>query len=119
MANSILTSDQDSIVVEIDVAAPPERVLKAIHDPEEVCRRAPILDVYEMDARLGGRWLLEIGSSRHPQGGSSVVRWELTPTASGTHVKLTHSEIRAGGEEGVRGRMAGRSGRYQECDRWQ
>ena len=126
MIEAIVSPDQDSILVEIDIAAPPQRVFKAIHDPEEVRRRAPQLDVYEMDLRVGGRWSLEMrphqpyhghGSIRHdgkilevdpprllvytwtanfhndPKQ-ESIVRWELTPTKSGTHVKLTHTGLR-------------------------
>jgi uncharacterized protein YndB with AHSA1/START domain len=125
MPQSILTPDLDRITCEIDIAASPERVFKAITDAEQVRRRAPELSVYEMDARVGGRWRLEM---RPPQpyrgfeviehGGEileldpprllvytwtanfhndpkhkSVVRWELTPTKSGTHVKLMHSGL--------------------------
>ncbi len=125
MLESILTPDQDAIVVEIDIAAPPERVFKALIDPEEARRRAPELGVYEMDARVGGRWRLEMRPPQPHRGCAvirhegeivefdpprllvytwtanfhnnpqhiSIVRWELTPTASGTHVKLTHSGL--------------------------
>jgi uncharacterized protein YndB with AHSA1/START domain len=127
MATTIITPNQDAIVSEIDIAAPPERVFKAIADAEEVRRRAPELSLYEMDARLGGKWRLEMrpqqpyhGFSVIHHGGEivefdpprllaytwtanfhndpekrSVVRWELTATKSGTHVKLTHSGLAA------------------------
>jgi uncharacterized protein YndB with AHSA1/START domain len=119
------TGELDQIVCEIDIAAPPERVFKALVDPVEVRRRAPILDVYEMDARVGGRWRLEMHPPQPMYGveiirhdgeilecdpprllvytwtanfhkdpkHKSVVRFELTPTKSGTHVKLTHSGL--------------------------
>lgn len=64
MIESIITPDQDSIIVEVEIAAPPERVFKAISDPQEVLRRAPELHAFEMDLRLGGRWHLEM---RPPQ----------------------------------------------------
>ncbi len=123
MAQTKITPDFDTIVSEIDIAAPPERVFKALVDPVEVRRRAPILDVYEMDARVGGRWRLEMRQPFHgvnvvihdgeileydpprllvytwtanfhkdPKH-KSVVRWELTPTKSGTQVKVTHSGL--------------------------
>lgn len=60
MASTIITPDQDTIISEIDIAAPPERVFKALCDPAEVRRRAPELSAYEMDARVGGRWYLEM-----------------------------------------------------------
>jgi uncharacterized protein YndB with AHSA1/START domain len=119
------TGELDQIVSEIDIAAPPERVFKALVDPVEVRRRAPILDVYEMDARVGGRWRLEMQPPQPMYGveiirhdgeilecdpprllvytwtanfhkdpkHKSVVRWELTPTKAGTHVKMTHSGL--------------------------
>ena len=125
MATTYLTPDQDTIVSEIDIAAPPDLVFKAIADPETVRRRAPILDIYEMDLRVGGKWRLECRVPLPRKGSDivrhhgevleldpprllvftwfanfhddpnwrSVVRWELTPTESGTHVKVTHSGL--------------------------
>jgi uncharacterized protein YndB with AHSA1/START domain len=125
MATTIITPDQDVIISEIDISAPPERVFKSISDAAEIRRRSPELSVYEMDARVGGGWRLEMrmpkpyhGVSVIHHGGEilefdpprllaytwtanfhqdpekrSVVRWELTPTKSGTHVKLTHSGL--------------------------
>lgn len=126
MATSIITPNQDTIISEIEIAAPPQRVFKAICDAEEVRRRAPELNVYEMDCRVGGRWFLEMrppqpykghsvirhegeileydpprllvytwnANFHHDPKGRSTVRWELTPTKSGTHVKLTHSGLK-------------------------
>ena len=125
MPSAIITPDQNTIISEIDIAAPPERVLKAICDPAEVRRRAPEISVYEMDTRVGGKWRLEMrppqpyhGVSVIQHGGEileydpprllvytwtanfhhdpehrSIVRWELTKTKTGTHVKLTHSGL--------------------------
>jgi uncharacterized protein YndB with AHSA1/START domain len=125
MATTTITPDKDSIVSEIDIAAPPERVFKAIADAGEVRRRSPELTAYEMDLRVGGRWYLEmrppqpykgfevirhegkilevdpprllvytwLANFHHDPKMRSVVRWELTPTKSGTHVKLTHSGL--------------------------
>jgi uncharacterized protein YndB with AHSA1/START domain len=125
MPNTIVTPDQDTIISEIDIAAPPERVFRAISDAEEIRRRSPELDVFEMDVRVGGRWLLEMNCEKPYKGFSrirhdgeileldpprllvytwfanfhndpkmrSIVRWELTPIKSGTHVKLTHSGL--------------------------
>jgi uncharacterized protein YndB with AHSA1/START domain len=125
MPTSIVTPDQDTIITEIDIAAPPDRVFRAIADAEVVRRRAPYLDLYEMDLRVGGKWRLEMHSPRPHRGvpvirhegevleldpprllaytwfanfhsdpkHRSIVRWELTPTNSGTHVKVTHSGL--------------------------
>ncbi len=125
MSSAIVTPDQDTIVSEIDIAAPAELVFKGICDAETVRRRAPYLSVFEMDLRVGGHWRLEMrmpkphhGVPVVHHGGEileldpprllvytwtanfhkdpnhlSVVRWELTPTKSGTHVKVTHSGL--------------------------
>jgi uncharacterized protein YndB with AHSA1/START domain len=60
MASMIVTPDQDSIVSEIDIAAPPERVFKALTDASELTvwftnPDCPVKS-WKMDARLGGRY---------------------------------------------------------------
>jgi uncharacterized protein YndB with AHSA1/START domain len=125
MPPAIVTPDQDTIVSEIDIAAPADRVFQAICDPETVRRRCPYLDVFEMELRVGGKWHLELTMPKPHHGVSvvkhdgeileidpprllvyswfanfhddpkhrSIVRWELTPTKAGTHVKVTHSGL--------------------------
>lgn len=125
MATTFVTPDQDTIVSEVDIAAPADRVFKGICDAETVRRRTPNLGVYEMDLRAGGKWRLEIRMPKPYRGVEtirhegevleidpphllvytwfanfhtdpkhrSIVRWELTPTRSGTHVKVTHSGL--------------------------
>ena len=73
MLEAIITPDHDAIVCEIDIAAPPQRVFKTISDPEEILRRSPELHSYEMDARLGGSWSLEMRPVQ-PYRGFSVIR---------------------------------------------
>jgi uncharacterized protein YndB with AHSA1/START domain len=75
MAHTIITPNLDAIVCEIDIAAPPQRVFKAISDAEEIRRRSPQLQAYEMDLRLGGRWYLEMRVPQ-PYRGVSVIRHE-------------------------------------------
>jgi uncharacterized protein YndB with AHSA1/START domain len=60
MPTSIITADQDAIVSEIDIAAPPERVFQALTDAGELkiwfnSPEAPI-KLWEMDARPGGKY---------------------------------------------------------------
>ena len=60
MAKTIVTPDQDAIVSEIEIAAPPERVFQALVDPAQMtqwwtndqCKT----EYFEMDARRGGKW---------------------------------------------------------------
>jgi uncharacterized protein YndB with AHSA1/START domain len=125
MPPAVLNPNQDTIVSEIDIAAPAERVFRAIADAEVVRRRAPYLDVFEMDLRVGGKWRLEMTMPKPHRGVTvvkhdgeileldpprllvytwfanfhddpkhrSIVRWELTATKTGTHVKVTHSGL--------------------------
>jgi uncharacterized protein YndB with AHSA1/START domain len=73
MPAASVTPDRDAIVSEIDIAAPPKRVFDAIADAAVVRRRAPHLDVFEMDPRVGGKWRLELRMLK-PHHGVSVVR---------------------------------------------
>ena len=73
MPSSEITPDQDAIVGEVEVAAPSERVFRALIDPaqlirwwgDDVCKGS----VWEMDARLGGKWRFEASD---PSGKISV-----------------------------------------------
>lgn len=60
MPQTIATPDQDSLITEIHIAAPPERVFQAISDAQEQRiwwnnKECP-LKSFEMDARRGGKW---------------------------------------------------------------
>jgi len=60
MATAVITQNQDAVVSEIEVAAPPARVFQALIDPQQVmqwwtggeCQ----IESFAMDARPGGRW---------------------------------------------------------------
>jgi uncharacterized protein YndB with AHSA1/START domain len=127
MTNPVITSLHDTIVSEIDIAAPIERVFRSISDAKEILRRSPHLAAYELEPRVGGKWRLELAMPQLHHGVStihhageilefdpphllaytwtanfhknpahvSVVRWELTATDAGTHVKVTHSGLAA------------------------
>jgi uncharacterized protein YndB with AHSA1/START domain len=55
-----ITPDQDAVVSEIEIAAPPERVFQALIDPQQVMRwwnnEDCQIELFEMDARPGGQW---------------------------------------------------------------
>ena len=60
MSTTMVTPDQDTIVSEIQIAAPPERVFQALTKTDELSRwfgspECP-LKFWKMDARLGGHY---------------------------------------------------------------
>jgi uncharacterized protein YndB with AHSA1/START domain len=130
MATVIVTPDQDAVVSEIQISAPPERVFKAISDAKELQHwftnpECPV-KLWTMDARIGGRYgystekgsivvngnrefechgeIVECDPPRvlaytwianwHDDASQrTVVRWELTPSQEGTHVKVIHTGL--------------------------
>jgi len=61
MATATITSDQDAIIAEVLIAAPPERVFQAIVDPRQMPLWWGQKDQYRItewknDLRVGGRW---------------------------------------------------------------
>jgi uncharacterized protein YndB with AHSA1/START domain len=60
MATTIVTPDQDAVVSEIHIAAPPERVFKALVDPQQVMQwwtsEVCPIESFAMDTKVGGRW---------------------------------------------------------------
>ena len=128
MKEKMLTPDQDAVIAEIEIAAPPERIFQAITTREQALvwgkGESYEIDGWEMDTRLGGTWRFTarsvkggIGKEHHgeiieidrprllvytwftnfhePRDQRTVVRWELSPTAAGTRVKVTHSGLAA------------------------
>ena len=130
LIKSATITDQDSIVTEIHIAAPPHRVFKALTDPKELMRwfdspECPV-KFWEMDPHPGGQYryatekgtivvnnvsefechgeILEIDPPRllvyswianwhDDKSRRTIVRWELTPEATGTRVKVTHGGL--------------------------
>ena len=72
MATATITPDQDTIIAEIFIAAPPERVFQAITDPSQVPRWWGQRDMYRTtewhaDLRPGGKWSsVGVGSDGKP-----------------------------------------------------
>jgi uncharacterized protein YndB with AHSA1/START domain len=128
---SEVTADNDAVITEIEIAAPPDRVFEAITNREQALRwgggeQFEILR-WEMDVRPGGKWNFasRARNGNHPPGVDrfehhgeflevewprllvqtwyanwhpipsqrTVVRWELTPTKTGTRLKVTHSGL--------------------------
>jgi uncharacterized protein YndB with AHSA1/START domain len=69
MTTATISTDKDAIISEIQIAAPPERVFRALTDPkellqwftEESCKHK----LWEMDAKVGGRWRFQTEKSKH------------------------------------------------------
>ena len=70
MPTAIITPDQDTIVSEIDISAPPERVFKALSDAAELKRwfRNPECPTkfWMMDARVDGHYGYATEKGRSP-----------------------------------------------------
>jgi uncharacterized protein YndB with AHSA1/START domain len=130
MSQSRISADNDTVITEIEIVAPPARVFQALIEREQAMQwgagEAFEMTLWEMDARPGGKWrfvsrqkkgtvasqpgfdhngeilqfdpprLLEYSwyASWHPDPAHrTVVRWDLTPTKTGTHLKVTHSNL--------------------------
>ena len=130
MRTTIVTPDQDALVTEIEIDAPPDRVFLALTESDQLkcwftSPECPA-KFWKMDARLGGQYgyatekgtMVVNGVSEFECHGEivefdpprviaytwlanwhddskrrTVVHWELTPKAGGTHVKVTHSGL--------------------------
>jgi uncharacterized protein YndB with AHSA1/START domain len=140
---SAISPDNDTVITEIDIAAPPARVFQALIDRDQALQwgkgDAFEITLWQMDARPAGKWrfvsterkesakafdhhgeILQIDPPRlleyswfaswhsdlsHP----TTVRWDLTPTKSGTHLKVTHTGLAAlaGAAQGYGGGWTG------------
>ena len=61
MATATITPDQETVLAEVFIAAPPERVFQAISDPEQLSRWWGQNGLYRItdraaDLRTGGKW---------------------------------------------------------------
>jgi len=127
---TVVTADQDAVVSEIEISAPPDRVFKALTDEGELKRwfTSPECPAkfWKLEPRLGGRYsyatekgtivvnnvsefechgeIVEFDPPRvlaytwianwhDDTARRTLVRWELTAKAGGTHVKVTHSGL--------------------------
>ncbi len=86
MATTIITLDQDVIVTEIQITAPPDRVFRALTDAGELRRwfgspECPVKS-WKMDARVGGQY------SYSTEQGSAVVNGVSTFECHGEIVEF-------------------------------
>jgi uncharacterized protein YndB with AHSA1/START domain len=126
MATVSITPDRDTVVSEIEIAAPPERVFQALVNRDQALRwgtsESYETTQWDLDAHPGGSWrftakqlksgkeykhhgeVLEVDPPRllchtwladfhEVPSQRTIVRWELTPTKTGTRLKVTHSGL--------------------------
>jgi len=128
MPKTIITTDRDAVVSEIEIAAPPDRVFEALVNRDQALQwgNSDAFQIihWELDPRPGGKWqflsrersgtrefdhhgeVVEVDRPRvlayswyanwhSDPSHRTMVRWELAPTPTGTHVKITHSGLAA------------------------
>ncbi|HYX68140.1 MAG TPA: SRPBCC domain-containing protein [Terriglobales bacterium] len=87
-------TEQDRVVQEIEIAAPPERVFQALVEQDQLhvwwgAEPSVELSSFEMDARVGGRW----GFECTPRAGHSHGEVGEQMRKSGANAFLAHGEI--------------------------
>src|SRR5437763_2823707 len=87
MATTQITPDNDSILAEIFIAAPPDRVFQALTDPQQMNKWWGERGVYRItenkaDVRVGGKW------------SSTGVRADRKPlTVDGEYVEIDRTRL--------------------------
>lgn len=80
MATAKITPDQDAVVCEIYIAAPPERVFQALIDPKQVMQwwtsEQCQIESFSIDPRRGGRWTYDTANSKMNVNGVSKFHCE-------------------------------------------
>ena len=111
-----------SVVVERDLAFPPERIWRALTQPhliEAWLMKTDFKPVMDHRFNFSGDWgavdcrVLAIEPNKTLSytwaglGLESVVTWTLTPTGTGTHLRMEQSGFRPDQEQAYRGAMFG------------
>ena len=92
MATSAVTPDNDAVVAEVFIAAPPERVFQAITDPKQMPLWWGQQGLYRVtewkaDLRPGGKWQTDASERMAQTSGWKVSIWRLTlPSSTGSHL---------------------------------
>ncbi|QAY75345.1 SRPBCC domain-containing protein [Sphingosinicella sp. BN140058] len=116
------TSETRSVVVERDLAHPPERIWRALTQPhliQEWLMKTDFAPVVDQRFTLSGDWgsvdcrVLEIEPGSRlsytwdAMGLESVVTWTLTPIASGTHLRMEQVGFRPDQQQAFAGAKFG------------
>jgi uncharacterized protein YndB with AHSA1/START domain len=113
-----LATETRSVVIEREIAYPPEKIWRALTQPHLIAEWLMQNDFEPTQDRkftLRGDWgsvdckVLSLDANRslsyswEAMGLESVVTWTLTPTASGTHLRMEQAGFRADQEQAFRG----------------
>jgi uncharacterized protein YndB with AHSA1/START domain len=111
-----------SVVVEREIAFPPEKIWRALTQPhliEEWLMKSDFAPVVGHEFKFTADWGSVDGQVREVEpnrtlvytweamGLESIVTWTLTPTPKGAHLRMEQSGFRADQEQAVRGAMVG------------
>jgi uncharacterized protein YndB with AHSA1/START domain len=111
-----------SVIVEREIAYPPERIWRALTQPhliEEWLMKSDFQPVIGHDFNFRGDWgavdcqVREVEPNRslsytwNAQGLVSVVTWTLTPTDTGTHLRMEQAGFRPDQEQAYQGAKFG------------
>ena len=107
-----------SVIVEREISFPPEKIWRALTQPhliEEWLMKNDFKPAVDHSFRLSGDWggvdcrVLTVEPNKtlsYTWGGvESVVTWTLTPTSTGTHLRMEHAGLRARPAAGLHGRQ--------------
>ncbi len=119
---STATTETRSVVVEREIAYPPEKIWRALTQPhliEAWLMKNDFKPVVDQSFTLNGDWgsvdcrVLEVEPNKalsytwDAMGLESVVTWTLTATASGTHLRMEQSGFRPDQEQAYQGAQYG------------
>jgi uncharacterized protein YndB with AHSA1/START domain len=117
MATTSITQDNDAVVSEIHVAAPPERVFQALVDPKQVTTwwtNAQVgIENFDLDPKRGGKWSYDTNQTKLNVNGVSkfhcegeVLEYDPPRTLAYTWLANWHDDA----TQGLQWRLARRVG---------
>jgi uncharacterized protein YndB with AHSA1/START domain len=119
---SNIATETRSVIIERDIAHPPEKIWRALTQPhliEEWLMQNDFAPVVDHRFNLRGDWgavdcqVVEVEPHKtlsykwDAMGLESVVTWTLTPTPTGTHLRMEHAGFRSDQEQAYQGARFG------------
>jgi uncharacterized protein YndB with AHSA1/START domain len=117
-----IAADTRSVIVERDIPHPPEKIWRALTEPHLIAEwlmQNDFKPVVGHDFNLRGDWgavdcqVLEIEPNKtlsyrwDAMGLESIVTWTLTPTRTGTHLRMEQAGFRRDQEQAYQGAKFG------------